>query len=301
MTKNSYDVSITRKSHSIGTYDLVLENNFFKCRVYWARVVGSETESLFTRYTKHTFYELEYALEGRIVMLIDGNTQAVIEQSEFVVIPPDTYHQIIDGDSVGARFIMAFSLEIKDSTLEGLKKCLAMPTPYRESVHMRRLLSLIVAKDYHDDLLNGRLITSYLECFMLEFIETVLPYRPQNDVAVERHGENEARVAEICRYIADYNGIGMSVEGIAKKFNISPRHLNRIFNDVCGMSPREVVNHQKLRKIEELVAATSLSFCEISELCGFSDEYAMNKFFKRYALCNLTEYRALRETKPCDN
>lgn len=301
MTKNLSDMEITRKSRSIGTYDLELENEFFKCRVYWARVIGSETESLFTRYTKHTFYELQYALEGRIVMLIDRDTQITIEQSNFIVIPPDTYHQIIDGDSVGARFIMAFSLEVKNERLDGLARCLATPTPCRETAHMRRLLSLIVSRDYHDDALSGRLITSYLDCFMLEFIDAVLPRRIQNAAVSERHGENEARVAEICRYIADYNGIGISVEDIAKKFNISPRHLNRIFNAVCGMSPREAVNHQKLKKIEELVAATSLSFCEISELCGFSDEYAMNKFFKRYTLYNLTEYRALRETKASES
>ena len=57
-----------RRSQSIGKYDIIVENDFMKCRIYWARIVGSETESLFTQYTKHTFYEIQYALEGRIVM-----------------------------------------------------------------------------------------------------------------------------------------------------------------------------------------------------------------------------------------
>ena len=289
--------TITRISHSIGKYDLEIENGLFKSRVYWARVIGSETESLFTQYTKHTFYEIQYALEGRIVMRIGTDEQITVNQSDFIVIPPDTFHQIIDGDSEGARFIMAFSLEVKNHCLAKLPDTLANPIPHPETKHMRSLLESIVQKNYHDEPVRRRLITSYLECFLLEVIEATFPYSTQKAAEMEQLNENEVRVMQIQRFIADRNGIGVHVGDIAFQFGISERHLNRIFVSVTGKTLKEAINRQKLEKIEELVASSSLSFREISELCGFSDEYAMSKFFKRYTLYTLTEYRALRAFK----
>jgi len=289
--------SIERRSHSIGKYDIIVENDFMKCRIYWARIVGSETESLFTQYTKHTFYEIQYALEGRIVMQIEKNRQICVEQSDFIIIPPDTFHQIIDGDTVGARFIMAFSLEIKSAHLKSLPADLSRLVPYRETKHMRSILNVAVSKTYHDSPIRRSLITSYLECLMLEFLEATHPYRAQEMTRLENLGENEARVMLIQKFIADHSGIGIRPADISQKFNISERHLNRIFVSVTGKTLKEAINREKLQKIEELVATTALSFKEISELCAFADEYGMNQFFKRYNRCGLTEYRALRTSK----
>ena len=296
-TDTSYGGAFSRTSQSIGKYDIEIENELIKCRVYWARVIGSETESLFTEYTKHTFYEIQYALDGRIVLLIGENKRITVETSDFIVIPPDTYHQIVDGDSVGARFIMAFSLEIKDSALALLPTELSKLMPYHESKYMKQLLSVVAGKKYHEDALRRRLVTGYLECFMLEFIEAVLPYRAQSAAERQLMTENELRVSQMRRFIADHNGIGVTPALVSRKFNISERHINRIFVSVTGKTLKEEINRQRLGKIEELVASTSLTLREISELCGFSDEYAMNKFFKRYTLYSLTEYRALRAFK----
>ena len=296
-TENLNERSFERKSHSIGKYDLIIENDFMKCRVYWARIVGSETESLFTQYTKHTFYEIQYALEGRIVMQIEKNKQVTIEESDFIIIPPDTFHQIVDGSTIGTRFIMAFSLEIKSAHLKDLPQKMSELVPYHETRHMRDILNIVTKKNYHDTAIRRRLITGYLECLMLEFVEATYPYRAQEMAEIEVLSENEARVAQIKKYIADHNGIGIRPWNVSQKFNISQRHLNRIFISITGKTLKEVINRQKLEKIEELAAATPLSFKEISELCDFADEYGMNQFFKRYNHCSLTEYRALRAPK----
>ena len=287
--------TIPRVSHSIGKYDIVIENELIKCRIYWARIIGSETESLFTKYTKHTFFEIQYALEGKIVMQIENNQKITIEPDNFITIPPDTFHQIVDGDTVGARFIMAFSLEIKKASLSKVPEELSLLVPHQETSYMQRLLEIIAGKSYNDTPLRRKLIAGYLECLVLEIIEAVCPFNTENDDSIK--SVNESRVMQIERYIANYSGIGIRPSDIAVKFNISERHLNRIYVSVTGKTLKEAINRQKLAKIEELVAATTLSFREISELCGFSDEYSMNKFFKRYNHYGLSEYRALRSSK----
>lgn len=289
--------SIPRISRRLGKHDLVIENELFLCHIYWARIVGSETESLFTQYTKHTFYEIQYALEGQIIIKSGDDTHIVIDQSHFTIIPPDMFHQIVDGDDIGARFIMAFSLEIKHRGISDLVSRLSVPRPYPESPAMRAILENLSKKNYHDEPIRRNLIARYLEVFMLEMIEILYPYRISNSAQMEQLGENEIRIMEIQQFIADHNGIGIQVCDIAKKFGISERHLSRLFISTTGKSPKEAINRQKLEKMEELIASTKLSFREISKLCGFSDEFAMSKFFKRYTLYTLTEYRALRESK----
>lgn len=192
---------------------------------------------------------------------------------------------------------MAFSLEVKSPQLKKLPQELSRLVPYHETKHMRSIINIVVSKTYHDAPVRRRLITSYLECLMLEFIEATLPYRAQEAADIEAMSENAVRIIQIKKYIADYNGIGIRPSDVSQKFNISERHLNRIFVAETGKTLKEEINRQKLAKIEELVATTKLSFKEISELCDFSDEYGMNQFFKRYNNCGLTEYRALRASK----
>ena len=278
-------------SQSINKFDIELETPLFDCRIFWARVVSSENESLFTQYTKHSFYEIQYALRGRIGMIIGDHTPLVFDESDFVIIPPDTYHQIVDSDGAGARFIMAFSLRVKDESLSELPEALTLPRPYTESPHMRSLLSVILQKNYHDDPLRKESITALVECFFLEVMEQICPRRPR--VISSPLPESERKVREIEAFLHDYNGIGLHVTDVSRRFGIGERHLSRLFQGVRGYSLRDAINREKLKKIEELVISTDLSLCEISELCGFSDEYAMNKFFRRLNKINLSEFRRL--------
>lgn len=280
------------KSYHISKYDIEIQNDLFDCRIYWARLISSETESLFTQYTKHTFYEIQYALEGKIGMVIDENQPIYFDRSHFLIIPPDTYHQIADGDTVGARFIMAFSLLPKNDTVRQAFRQLGEITPYRESRAMRPLLSLILKKSYRNDPLCRGIISSLLETFLMEILETVNQSQtPEGSLDEEKEERNLRRVSEIQLFIQQFNGIGLSVSHVAQHFHLSERQLNRILLSVTGKTAKELINHEKLKKIEELTITTSLTLREISELCGFSDEYAMNKFFRRYTKTTLSYFR----------
>ena len=275
---------------SLDKYHIAVNRDITNATVFWARVVSSENESLLTNYTKHTFFEIQYVLEGRIVITVGDAKCFTLDESDFIIIPPDTYHQIVDGDDTGARFIMAFSLEYTaGSPFEHLAS--ATVAPRRESSALRAILSLILAKGGAESPLCAKALTALVECFLLELCEIVSP--PAH--AVPQHGgastESKARIAAIRAYIKDYHGIGVTVGEVARRFGIGERHLNRIFRAEAGHTLRDEINHEKLCHIETLVASTTLSLGEISSLCGFSDEYAMNKFFKRYNRVKLSEYR----------
>lgn len=280
-------------SYNINKYDIKISNTFMDCRIFWARVVSSENESLFTKYTKHTFYEIQYALDGHIGMCLGQGDYLRVAESDFVVIPPDTYHQVVDADSRGARFIMAFSIVIKDKKMSHILHRLNTVLPCGETANMRALLSLILQKNDKNSTVGRRIITALLESFLLEVFEGLKAGVDTAPALPAETDENECLVCRMQNFIHSRNGIGITVTDLAGQFNISERHVHRLFITTVGKSPSEIIQHEKLKKIEEYIVSTALSLSEIAELCGFCDEYAMNKFFKRYNLTNLTDFRRL--------
>lgn len=276
-------------SHQINKLDIEIENSLFRGRIYWARVVSSEQESLFTQYTRHTFYEIQYALQGKIGMIVGEGAPLCFDESDFVIIPPDTYHQIVDSDSVGARFIMAFSLEEKDKDGRGLLSALSSPIPHHESPHMRPLLSAILEKSRHDDPLRREGTNTLVSALLLEVLGCISP--PTKTPHPVREGEEKIRVAE--EIIREHGGIGITVSSLASRLSLTERHLSRLFTVYRGYPTKEAIHREKMKKIEELILSSGLSFCEISELSGFSDEYAMHKFFRRRSSISPSEFRRL--------
>ena len=283
-------------SSNINIFDIEIDNGIMRSRVFWARVISSENESLFTQNTKHTFYEIQYALEGRIGMRVGGES-IIFDESDFIVIPPDTYHQIVDGDTEGERFIMAFSFEPLSDELLTAAESLRVPLPHRETPRMREILALMVEKDFNDTPLHKRQLAALIECFISEMLEAAVPLSSRNSVITVVKKPSEQTVSEILTFIHSRGGVGIRVGELARAFNVSPRHLDRLFLSVTGEGPKEAINHEKMKRIEALVSSTSLSLGEISELCGFSDEYAMNKFFRRYTLTNLSDFRTIAKKK----
>lgn len=287
------------ESSNINCLDIEISNEIMTCRVFWARIISSESENLLTQNTKHTFYEIQYALEGRIGMSLgESGRRIIFDESDFIVIPPNTYHQIVDGDTEGARFIMAFSFQANQNTMQAVNDSLLAALPHRETPGMRRLISLLNDVDLSDTLIERQRIRALIEAFLLEMIGAMSPSCSARNPKSNKKG-NGARgtISDILEFVHSLGGIGISVESLSKRFNISARHLNRLFNNEIGESPKEFINREKLSRIEALVSTTSLSLGEIAELCNFSDEYAMNKFFRRYTLSNLSSFRAISKKK----
>ena len=276
-------------------FDLQINSPQMNCRIFWARVVSSENESLFTQYTKHTFYEIQYALKGHIGMALENGKTLTVEESCFTIIPPDTYHQVVDATDGGARFIMAFSMDVPHEKFQKRLAYFHSLVSHRESEMMRHLLSLILEKKESISWVRRESLASLIESFLLEIWSVMTLSQQKTASPPDRESDKLERIQQMQRFIHRFNGIGLTVSDLAAEFHMSERHVSRLFTEITGHSAKDAINHEKLKKLEELVLSTNLSLSEIAELFGFCDEYAMNKFFRRYNLTNLSEFRRLRK------
>ncbi|GAA3378385.1 GlxA family transcriptional regulator [Streptomyces sannanensis] len=103
---------------------------------------------------------------------------------------------------------------------------------------------------------------------------------------------------EVQRWIAEHPGGDLSVESLAVRARLSPRHFARTFRSETGMTPGRYVERVRLEHARRLLEHTGDGVQEISRACGYGTPEAMRRAFVRTLGSAPTEYR--RRFRPLD-
>ncbi len=82
-----------------------------------------------------------------------------------------------------------------------------------------------------------------------------------------------------------------TVEDVASQVAMSSRTLVRRFQYYLGKTPQKYIQQSRLERCKMLLKTTSLSFSQIVAACGYSDENALRRLFKKTVALSPTEYR----------
>lgn len=93
------------------------------------------------------------------------------------------------------------------------------------------------------------------------------------------------------RYIKHNLRSPLTVELLALEHDIAPSQLYRSFMSNCGISPKQYINQQKMKKACELMAKTDLSFRDIAGYLGYEYETHFYKTFKKIIGIRPSEYK----------
>jgi transcriptional regulator GlxA family with amidase domain len=87
---------------------------------------------------------------------------------------------------------------------------------------------------------------------------------------------------ELNLWIADHLGSeDLSVERLAERAHMSPRHFARLYKQRTGRTPAKAVEVFRLEAARRLLADSSRNVDQIARLCGFGDEERMRLTFQR--------------------
>ena len=87
---------------------------------------------------------------------------------------------------------------------------------------------------------------------------------------------------ELNLWIADHLGSeDLSVERLAERAHLSPRHFARLYKQRTGRTPAKAVEVFRLEAARRLLADSSRNVDQIARLCGFGDEERMRLTFQR--------------------
>lgn len=94
-------------------------------------------------------------------------------------------------------------------------------------------------------------------------------------------------------YIKDNLFRRISIKDITERFNVSERHLRRVFKRHTGnLTLGRLINSTRIKTSFEFLMRTDMSIAEIAARCGFSDQFAFSRAFKRMSRVSPSEYRA---------
>ena len=88
-------------------------------------------------------------------------------------------------------------------------------------------------------------------------------------------------VRNACRYIEDALGEDLSLSAVAARFGFSPIYFHKIFKSVMGMTLRDYVEGERIRRASHLIVTTDMTLTEIAYALGFSSQSYFSAAFRR--------------------
>ncbi|WP_027085506.1 response regulator transcription factor [Cohnella panacarvi] len=102
----------------------------------------------------------------------------------------------------------------------------------------------------------------------------------------------EEVVKTVAEFIKNNYSRELSLEDIAKQFNINAPHLSKIFLKYTGESPSRYIMTLRMNEAKHLLSLKKeLSVKEIGETVGYPDPFYFSRIFKQFTGMTPTEYK----------
>ncbi|HEV3094524.1 MAG TPA: DJ-1/PfpI family protein [Solirubrobacteraceae bacterium] len=96
---------------------------------------------------------------------------------------------------------------------------------------------------------------------------------------------------EVRRHIVEHPGGDLSVEALAERAHMSPRHFARSFRAETGVTPARYVESVRLEAARRALEDDKAPVAEIARVCGFGTPETMRRAFLRALAVGPAEYR----------
>lgn len=119
-----------------------------------------------------------------------------------------------------------------------------------------------------------------------QLIRNILKINSPTDIITEKF-----EIEEVVEYMNQHFGKKLSVDGMAKKANMSQSHFIRIFKKETGMAPMEYLIKMRIEKAKKLLRSGTKNITEISLQCGFNSTSHFSSSFARHAGMTPSDYQ----------
>ena len=146
----------------------------------------------------------------------------------------------------------------------------------------------------------GREMTHLIDK-MLTGLDTGL--RPL-EIRVDRYEERQStswmkagddRIQKAMVYFRDNMHLGHNVEELSRHTNMSYRTFHRLFCEETGMSPKSWMDREQFEKAKGLLSRETDPLSKIAAHCGYSDDKALIRAFRRLARKPPSAFRSLSQ------
>ncbi|MBV8888017.1 MAG: helix-turn-helix transcriptional regulator [Chroococcidiopsidaceae cyanobacterium CP_BM_RX_35] len=100
-------------------------------------------------------------------------------------------------------------------------------------------------------------------------------------VTSQNRSLTQVQLQQAIGYIRTHLDQDLSIVQLAKIINISPTYFASLFKRATGISPRQYVIQQRVKRANLLLRTTDLSIADIAFQVGFSSQSHLTQQFKR--------------------
>ncbi|MBG9987024.1 helix-turn-helix domain-containing protein [Facklamia sp. DSM 111018] len=100
---------------------------------------------------------------------------------------------------------------------------------------------------------------------------------------------------EIYAYIYENFQTGLTIEDIAKYFDISRNYLFKICKHYYNQSPKQIVQELRMNLAAQLLRDSHMKINEISDTIGYKDAFQFSKIFKNYYGHSPSQFRFISD------
>ena len=112
----------------------------------------------------------------------------------------------------------------------------------------------------------------------------------------QRKKSSEVICEQAVQIIQDrYAQQDLSVMIISEEIGVSPNYLSSLIKKTTGSSMVEILTKTRIEKAMELLQCTGMKIGEITELCGYKDQYYFSHCFKKLTGVSPNKYRREHE------
>lgn len=136
----------------------------------------------------------------------------------------------------------------------------------------------------------------FIKAHIIELCATLSRFVPKRNTKDNDKGKANIQLMQrVVAYIEKNYHENITLEGIAKHFNVDPFNLSKKINSITGMHFKGYINMLRVAKAQELILNTDKPLTDIAFECGFNSIRNFNRVFK-----NLKGYipSATRRGKP---
>ena len=290
MEQSTYcpDRQAVSASRKLSRINLNLQADTVPLEHYWCRVAYQYQERPNLKEHRHSFFELHMCLCGCAEIAV-GEQVFTLIPGTFLLLPPDTNHQILSQEPDFSKFVWGFS--VKNESMAEMLTQGCMPAGLKQAEpEMHNCVQIMLNNSDGDGFGYYTVIQG-----QLYHLFALLVRKLTTQKTVESFQKSlSAQMEEIKKYISDNLSANLSAEEIADQFHISRKQLTRICMEECKMTVTQLKNSLQMEKIRQMLEENEKSLEEIACTCGFSDQYSMSKFFHRHEGFAPGKYRKAR-------
>ncbi len=238
---------------------------------------------------RHTFYEIHFVLEGEISYKTDSGQVFRADSGGYIIIPPDTEHQIESESVILKKSVLAFSL--LDPASEKYRfpseMCSVNKTEWVKALFTVLALALEADNGTAHGILKNAIST-------MIFLISESVTEPDSATVLTKKDD---RIVKAKMFIADNAARNISVQEVASFVYLSVKQLERLFVEYEQIKISDYIAKARCETAKKLLECEALSIEQVAKQLCFSNIYNFSRFFKRVEGVTPGVYKKIKTNK----